>query len=102
MDIKCGKILDNVVKEICLEESKLKKHYFLYFNEEKNENKTQIMNKYNNMFKEGNDNNNIINILFPNKEDDFINVLRSNENYVNDIEQLYKKTKILKKFDKHN
>ena len=94
MDPKCGKILDEVVKEVCLEENKLNKNYFLYFKEEKPENKTQIMNKYNNMFKDGNDN--ILDIVFKNKEDDFFNAIRNKKNYVNDIEQLYKKAKIIK------
>ena len=94
MDPKCGKILDEVVKEVCLEENKLNKNYFLYFKEEKPENKTQIMNKYNNMFKDGSDN--ILDIVFKNKEDDFFNAIRNKKNYVNDIEQLYKKAKIIK------
>ena len=94
MDPKCGKILDEVVKEVCLEENKLNKNYFLYFKEEKPENRTQIMNKYNNMFKDGSDN--ILDIVFKNKEDDFFNAIRNKKNYVNDIEQLYKKAKIIK------
>ena len=95
MDPRCGKILDKVIKEIWLEENKLNKNYFLYFKEEKQENKNDIMNKYKEMFKgEGNDD--IFNV-FKNKEEDFINDIRNKKNYVNDIEQQYIKTKIIKK-----
>ena len=53
------------------------------------------MNKYKEMFKgEGNDD--IFNV-FKNKEEDFINDIRNKKNYVNDIEQQYIKTKIIKK-----
>ena len=99
MDPKCGKILDEVVKEVCLEENKLNKNYFLYFKEEKPENKTQIMNKYNNMFQDESDY--VLN-MFKNKEDDFFNAIRNKKNYVNDIEQLYRKAKIIKKLGKRD
>ena len=97
MDPKCGKILDKVIKEIWLEENKLNKNYFLSFKEDKPENKNDIMNKYKEMFKgEGNDD---IFDVFKNKEDDFINEVRTNKIDVNDIEQQYIKTKIIKKCD---
>lgn len=99
MDPKCGKILDEIVKEVCLEENKLNKNYFLYFKEEKPENKTQIMNKYNNMFQDESDY--VLN-MFKNKEDDFFNAIRNKKNYVNDIEQLYRKAKIIKKLGKRD
>ena len=99
IDIKGGKILDRVIKEICLEEKKLNKNYFLYNKEEKSENKTQILNQYNEMIKEGND---IITNMFQNKEKDFFNDIRFKKDYVNDIETLYRKAKIINKFGKTN
>ena len=91
--------MDRVIKEICLEEKKLNKNYFLYNKEEKSENKTQILNQYNEMIKEGND---IITNMFQNKEKDFFNDIRFKKDYVNDIETLYRKAKIINKFGKTN
>ena len=57
------------------------------------------MNKYNNMFQDESDY--VLN-MFKNKEDDFFNAIRNKKNYVNDIEQLYRKAKIIKKFGKRD
>ena len=91
------KILDKVIKELCMEERILNKNYFLSFKEDKPEEKKQIMNKYNEMLKEGN--SDILDI-FQKKENDFFNDIRLKKNYVNDIEIMYRKAKIINKFGK--
>ena len=91
------KILDKVIKELCMEERILNKNYFLSFKEDKPEEKKQIMNKYNEMLKEGN--SDILDI-FQNKDNDFFNDIRLKKNYANDIEIMYRKAKIINKFGK--
>ena len=97
MDKNCGKIIDKVVKEICLEEKKLNKNYFLYLKDLKPKDKTKILRKYNDMFK--GKKSDILDI-FKDKEEDFINAIKSKKNYVSDIEQIYRKYKIINAFNK--
>ena len=95
---KCRKILDDVVKEMCLEEFRLNKNYFLNKNEEKLENnKAQVMDKYNRMFQNPGDE---VFDIFKKKEEDLFNDIKVNENDENYIDQLYLKVKILNKFAK--
>ena len=98
MDKNCGKIIDKVVKEICLEEKKLNKNYFLYLKDLKPKDKTKILRKYNDdMFK--GKKSDILDV-FKDKEEDFINAIKSKKNYVSDIEQIYRKYKIINAFSK--
>lgn len=94
IDTKGGRILDKVIKEMCFEERKLNKNYFLKDKEDKPESKAKILKKYRELFSEKSDD---ILDIFQNKEKDFFNDIKSNVDYVNDIQILYEKTKIIKK-----
>jgi hypothetical protein len=102
MDPKCGKILDQIVKEVCLEENILNKNYFLSFKLDKSENKTKILNKYNSIFKKDDDGDDNIFKIFQHKEEDFFNIVKSNKNYVNDIEHQYLKAKVINYLERPN
>ena len=97
MDSKCGKILDKIVKKICLEEIKLNKNHFLSFRNDKIfDKKNSMLKKYNKEFK--NEKKNNIFDMFKKKDEDFFDIIKSGKNYISDIEQQYIKTKILNKF----
>ena len=59
--------------------------------------KTKILRKYNDMFK--GKKSDILDV-FKDKEEDFINAIKSKKNYVSDIEQIYRKYKIINAFSK--
>ena len=97
MDPKCGRILDKIVKKLCLEENKLHKNEFLSFRNDKiSEKKSSILRKYNREYKKG-EKNNIFDI-FKDKDEDIYDAVKNKVNYMDDIEQQYIKTKIINKF----
>ena len=99
LDYKCGRIVDEIVKEICLEEKNLHKNYFLYTKDLKPKDRSEVLKKYNDMYK--GKKNDIFDIFRDKEKDEFINAIRFKKNYVNDIEQMYRKTKILNTFKKY-
>ena len=97
MNPKCGRILDKIVKKLCLEENKLHKNEFLSFRNDKiSEKKSSILRKYNREYKKGEKNN--IFDMFKDKDEDIYDVVKNKINYMDDIEQQYIKTKIINKF----
>ena len=102
MDPRCGRILDKIVKKLCLEENKLHKNHFLSFRNDKIlEKKSSILRKYNKEYKkekEKKENKNNIFDMFKDKDEDIYDVVKNKINYMDDIEQQYIKTKIINKF----
>ena len=85
-----------------MEENILNKNYFLSFKLDKSENKTKILNKYNSIFKKDDDGDDNIFKIFQHKEEDFFNIVKSNKNYVNDIEHQYLKAKVINYLERPN
>jgi hypothetical protein len=81
MDSKCGKILDKIVKKICLEEIKLNKNHFLSFRNDKIfDKKNSMLKKYNKEFK--NEKKNNIFDMFKKKDEDFFDIIKSGASMV--------------------
>ena len=99
MDPRCGRILDKIVKKLCLEENKLHKNHFLSFRNDKIlEKKSSILRKYNKEYKkekEKKENKKNIFDMFKDKDEDIYDVVKNKINYMDDIEQQYIKTKII-------
>ena len=96
IDPKCGRILDRIVKKLCLEEKKLNKNHFLSFrNDQILKKKNSMLKKYNKEYKK--EEKNIFD-MFKDKDEDIYGDLKNKINYMDDIEQQYIKTKIINKF----
>ena len=97
MDPKCGRILDKIVKKLCLEENRLHKNHFLSFKNDKIfKKKKSILKKYNKEYK--NETKSDIFDMFKKRDEDIFELVKNKINYIDDIEQQYIKTKIINKF----